>query len=70
MEKTIQSLGLQKTRAIMIQRLSQDYLDDRWTHVTQLHGVGKYALALENGQGETARSYAKLLLGLPLQDQA
>ncbi|KAJ7949947.1 Methyl-CpG-binding domain protein 4-like protein [Quillaja saponaria] len=42
-EKTIKILGLQKKRAIMIQRLSQDYLDDRWTHVTQLHGVGKYA---------------------------
>lgn len=40
-EKVIQSLGLQKKRAIMIQRLSQEYLKDSWTHVTQLHGVGK-----------------------------
>lgn len=40
-EKVIQSLGLQKKRAVMIQRLSQEYLEDSWTHVTQLHGVGK-----------------------------
>uniref|UniRef100_A0A7N0VCB8 Uncharacterized protein n=1 Tax=Kalanchoe fedtschenkoi TaxID=63787 RepID=A0A7N0VCB8_KALFE len=40
-EKVIKGLGLLK-RARMIQRLSQEYLDDSWTHVTQLHGVGKY----------------------------
>ncbi|KAF7807617.1 methyl-CpG-binding domain protein 4-like protein [Senna tora] len=27
----------------MLQRFSREYLDQRWTHVTQLHGVGKYA---------------------------
>ncbi|EEF47991.1 uncharacterized protein LOC8285365 [Ricinus communis] len=42
-EKIIVPLGLQKKRAVMIQRLSQEYLADDWTHVTQLHGVGKYA---------------------------
>ncbi|CAM8943001.1 unnamed protein product [Rhodiola kirilowii] len=42
-EKVIQSLGLQKKRALMIQCMSTEYLEDTWTHVTQLHGVGKYA---------------------------
>ncbi|TKY69030.1 Methyl-CpG-binding domain protein 4 protein [Spatholobus suberectus] len=42
-EKTIESLGLQHKRAAMLQRLSEEYLDESWTHVTQLHGVGKYA---------------------------
>ncbi|KAF8405636.1 hypothetical protein HHK36_007712 [Tetracentron sinense] len=42
-EKVIQTLGLQKKRAIMIQRFSWEYLEESWTHVTQLHGVGKYA---------------------------
>jgi methyl-CpG-binding domain protein 4 len=43
MAKVIKSLGLQNKRAIMIQRFSEDYLSDDWTHVTQLHGIGKYA---------------------------
>ncbi|OVA19139.1 HhH-GPD domain [Macleaya cordata] len=42
-EKVIQVLGLHKKRAKMIQRMSSEYLEDGWTHVTQLHGVGKYA---------------------------
>ncbi|XP_048427345.1 uncharacterized protein LOC103934904 [Pyrus x bretschneideri] len=42
-EKTIKTLGLHKKRALMIQHLSQEYLQESWTHVTQLHGVGKYA---------------------------
>ncbi|CAJ1947656.1 unnamed protein product [Sphenostylis stenocarpa] len=42
-EKTTQTLGLQQRRAKMLQRLSEEYLDESWTHVTQLHGVGKYA---------------------------
>ncbi|KAL5570622.1 hypothetical protein UlMin_027197 [Ulmus minor] len=42
-EKIIQPLGLQKKRAIMIQRFSHEYLEENWTHVTQLHGIGKYA---------------------------
>ncbi|CAI9117213.1 OLC1v1018562C1 [Oldenlandia corymbosa var. corymbosa] len=42
-EKVIQPLGLQKKRAVMIQRFSQEYLGEGWTHVTQLHGIGKYA---------------------------
>ncbi|KAF7807736.1 Methyl-CpG-binding domain protein 4 [Senna tora] len=40
-EDTIKSLGLQRKRAIMLQRFSREYLDQSWTHVTQLHGVGK-----------------------------
>ena len=43
-EKIIKSLGLQKKRSMMLQRFSQEYLDGSWTHVTQLHGVGKYAI--------------------------
>ncbi|ONI14544.1 hypothetical protein PRUPE_4G286600 [Prunus persica] len=42
-EKVIKSLGLQKKRAAMIQRLSQEYLEESWSYVTELHGVGKYA---------------------------
>ncbi|KAH0987857.1 hypothetical protein GBA52_015034 [Prunus armeniaca] len=40
-EKVIKSLGLQKKRAAMIQRLSQEYLEESWSYVTELHGVGK-----------------------------
>ncbi|KAK9997784.1 hypothetical protein SO802_017387 [Lithocarpus litseifolius] len=42
-EKIIKTLGLQKKRASMIQRLSREYIGESWIHVTQLHGVGKYA---------------------------
>ncbi|WVY93177.1 hypothetical protein V8G54_032265 [Vigna mungo] len=42
-EETIRTLGFQHKRAKMVQRLSEEYLDESWTHVTQLHGVGKYA---------------------------
>ncbi|KAI4313105.1 hypothetical protein L6164_026113 [Bauhinia variegata] len=41
-EKIIKSLGLQRKRARMLQRFSGEYLDENWTYVTQLHGVGKY----------------------------
>lgn len=40
-EKVIKSLGLQKKRAKMIQRFSQEYLEEHWTYVTELHGIGK-----------------------------
>nr|XP_007163978.1 hypothetical protein PHAVU_L0004001g [Phaseolus vulgaris]ESW35972.1 hypothetical protein PHAVU_L0004001g [Phaseolus vulgaris] len=42
-EETIKTLGFQHKRAKMLKRLSEEYLDESWTHVTQLHGVGKYA---------------------------
>ncbi|KAK8533822.1 hypothetical protein V6N13_028491 [Hibiscus sabdariffa] len=42
-EKAIKTLGFQKKRAEMIQRMSQEYLWKEWTYVTELHGVGKYA---------------------------
>ncbi|PON85984.1 DNA-3-methyladenine glycosylase I [Trema orientale] len=42
-EKIIRPLGLHRKRAAMIQRFSQEYLEESWTHVTQLHGIGKYA---------------------------
>ncbi|KAM5550288.1 methyl-CpG-binding domain protein 4 [Rosa sericea] len=41
-EEIIRSLGLHK-RAEMIQRMSQEYLGESWTHVPELPGVGKYA---------------------------
>ena len=40
-EKAIETLGLQRKRAEMIQRMSQEYLWKEWTHVTELHGIGK-----------------------------
>lgn len=39
----IRTLGLHHKRAVMIQRFSREYLGQNWTHVTQLHGIGKYA---------------------------
>ncbi|CAI9266087.1 unnamed protein product [Lactuca saligna] len=42
-EELIKPLGLQKKRSIMIQILSEQILNDEWTYVTELHGVGKYA---------------------------
>nr|XP_016435738.1 PREDICTED: uncharacterized protein LOC107761959 [Nicotiana tabacum]XP_016435739.1 PREDICTED: uncharacterized protein LOC107761959 [Nicotiana tabacum] len=42
-KKLIQPLGIYRKRTRMIQRLSQEYLGESWTHVTQLHGIGKYA---------------------------
>ncbi|KAJ0445666.1 putative DNA glycosylase [Helianthus annuus] len=42
-EKLITPLGLQKVKTERIQRFSEGYLWDDWTHITQLHGVGKYA---------------------------
>ena len=40
-EKIIQPLGLHRKRAVMIKRFSVEYLGESWTHVTQLHGIGK-----------------------------
>lgn len=45
-ENVIKSLGLQNKRARMIRRLSEEYLGESWTHVTELHGVGKYVASL------------------------
>ncbi|MCO5550044.1 hypothetical protein L7F22_003521 [Adiantum nelumboides] len=42
-ENVIWRLGLQKKRARMIQKFSNDYLGKDWTNVGQLHGIGKYA---------------------------
>ncbi|GJW68128.1 methyl-CpG-binding domain protein 4-like protein [Tanacetum coccineum] len=41
--KLITPLGLQNTKTERIQNFSAGYLYDDWTHITQLHGVGKYA---------------------------
>ncbi|KAK4437519.1 Methyl-CpG-binding domain protein 4-like protein [Sesamum alatum] len=42
-EEVIWSLGLHKKRALGIQRFSEEYMSESWTHVTDLTGVGKYA---------------------------
>ncbi|GER40827.1 DNA glycosylase superfamily protein [Striga asiatica] len=42
-EEVIRSLGLYKKRALGIQQFSHEYLNESWTHVTELTGVGKYA---------------------------
>ncbi|XP_058744304.1 methyl-CpG-binding domain protein 4-like protein [Vicia villosa] len=42
-QEVIKSLGLQGKRSAMLQRLSCEYLSESWTHVTELHSVGKYA---------------------------
>lgn len=40
-EELIRPLGLQNKRSKMIKRMSEEYLSSDWTHVTQLHGIGK-----------------------------
>lgn len=40
-EEVIRSLGLHKKRAVTIKMLSEQYLSESWTHVTDLIGVGK-----------------------------
>ncbi|EPS66392.1 hypothetical protein M569_08394 [Genlisea aurea] len=42
-EDAIRCLGLQRKRAEMIQRFSEEYMSEEWTHVTELPGIGKYA---------------------------
>lgn len=51
----ISSLGLQNKRARDIREMSRQYLQDWWTHVTDLPGVGKYA----------ADAYAIFCVGKP-----
>ncbi|CAL0332923.1 unnamed protein product [Lupinus luteus] len=41
-EQVIRTLGLESKLAKALQRLSHEYLHESWTHVTQLHCVGKY----------------------------
>ncbi|WCJ44805.1 Methyl-CpG-binding domain protein 4-like protein [Euphorbia peplus] len=42
-QTVIRPLGLYRKRSNMIKRMSEEYLRDDWTHVTSLHGIGKYA---------------------------
>ncbi|MCD7467679.1 hypothetical protein HAX54_005239 [Datura stramonium] len=42
-EKLLRPLGLYRKRSLDIPQFSQEYLGKTWTHVTQLHGIGKYA---------------------------
>jgi methyl-CpG-binding domain protein 4 len=43
-QELIRSLGLHAKRSRMLQRLSQEYLAETWTYVTDLHSVGRYVL--------------------------
>lgn len=51
----IEPLGLQNKRVRDIREMSRQYLNDGWTYVTELHGVGKYA----------ADAYAIFCVGKP-----
>ncbi|XP_057443303.1 methyl-CpG-binding domain protein 4-like protein [Lotus japonicus] len=42
LEQVIHGIGFQKQRAARLKRFSEEYLGKHWTHVTQLHGIGKY----------------------------
>lgn len=42
-ERVVTPLGLKRTRTKRIRIFSEQYLEDNWTHITQLYGVGKYA---------------------------
>nr|XP_043624813.1 uncharacterized protein LOC122596326 isoform X2 [Erigeron canadensis] len=42
-QRVIKTLGFHITRTWRIHIFSQEYLYKDWTHITQLHGVGKYA---------------------------
>ncbi|ONK60976.1 uncharacterized protein A4U43_C08F24700 [Asparagus officinalis] len=53
----IKPLGLSDLRSKRMMKLSRQYLENDWTHVTQLHGVGKYA----------ADAYAIFCVGKPDQ---
>jgi hypothetical protein len=43
-QEVIRSLGLHAKRSRMLQRLSEEYLAETWTYVTDLHSVGRYVL--------------------------
>ncbi|OEL17605.1 Methyl-CpG-binding domain protein 4-like protein, partial [Dichanthelium oligosanthes] len=43
MAKYLEPLGLQNVKTERIQKFSKAYVGDKWTHITQLCGVGKYA---------------------------
>ncbi|KAL8552935.1 hypothetical protein ACS0TY_001564 [Phlomoides rotata] len=62
-EEIIRSLGLYKKRAVGIQRLSQEYLDDSWTHVTDLTGVGKNDKLGNSGMPRMLMQYSVLEIG-------
>lgn len=41
MAEYLAPLGLQRVKTKRIQKFSKEYLQEEWTHVTQLCGVGK-----------------------------
>ncbi|PUZ45989.1 hypothetical protein GQ55_7G009000 [Panicum hallii var. hallii] len=43
MAKYLAPLGLQRVKANRIQRFSKAYVEEEWTYITELCGVGKYA---------------------------
>ncbi|KAI9112803.1 hypothetical protein K1719_016120 [Acacia pycnantha] len=42
-KEEITRLGFQYTRACNLKIFSLQHMDDTWTHITELHGVGRYA---------------------------
>ncbi|KAJ1379506.1 DNA glycosylase, partial [Sesbania bispinosa] len=61
-ERVIWTLGLRK-RAAALQRLSQEYLEESWTHVTQLHGVGKRRWKCMIGKGNKEATGMEVVRG-------
>jgi methyl-CpG-binding domain protein 4 len=43
MAKYLAPLGLQRVKVNRIQRFSKAYVEEEWTYITELCGVGKYA---------------------------
>ncbi|CAO2186426.1 unnamed protein product [Urochloa humidicola] len=43
MAEYLAPLGFQNVKAKSIQKFSKGYVEEGWTHITQLYGVGKYA---------------------------
>ncbi|CAO2194426.1 unnamed protein product [Urochloa humidicola] len=43
MAEYLTPLGFQNVKAKSIQKFSKGYVEEGWTHITQLYGVGKYA---------------------------
>jgi len=43
MAKYLAPLGCQRVKAKRIQRFSRAYVEEEWTYITELCGIGKYA---------------------------
>lgn len=43
-EETIHDILYYKQKTARLQKFSEEYLNENWTHVTYLHGIGKYVI--------------------------